>query len=114
VLIVNADLPAVVPEDLRALLTVAPPRGIALVEALDGTTNALCLPAPEVFAPLYGAGSAARFAAHAAGLGLDAIRASIPGLRDDVDTLTDLQQLKRRLGPRTQAALMQLELETVR
>ena len=39
--------------------------GLALVEAADGTTNALSLPDPSVFAPLYGPGSADRFRAHA-------------------------------------------------
>src|SRR5216684_4210639 len=54
--------------DLRALLAATPAGGVALVEALDGTTNALSLSAPEVFAPLYGRDSAARFRAHIAGL----------------------------------------------
>ena len=34
--------------------------GLALVEADDGTTNALSLPDPSVFIPLYGPGSAGR------------------------------------------------------
>jgi len=42
-----------------------------VVEARDGTTNALGLPYPEVFRPLYGPGSAARFVAHALRLALD-------------------------------------------
>ena len=65
VLIVNADVPCVVPHDLRSLLAATPAGGIALVEALDGTTNALSLPAPQVFAALYGPGSADRFVEHA-------------------------------------------------
>ena len=47
ILIVNADVPCVVPDDLRALLAATPAGGIALVEALDGTTNALGLSAPR-------------------------------------------------------------------
>ena len=43
ILVVNADLPCVVADDLRALLAAAPD-GIALAEASDGTTNALSLP----------------------------------------------------------------------
>src|SRR5882724_3940332 len=70
VLIVNADLPCVLPDDLRVLLAATPPGGIALVEALDGTTNALSLSTPEAFAPLYGPDSASRFCAHAESLGL--------------------------------------------
>src|SRR5437899_3221187 len=39
-LVVNADLPALVPDDLRALESAIPPGGLALAEAADGTTNA--------------------------------------------------------------------------
>jgi 2-phospho-L-lactate guanylyltransferase len=108
-LVVNADLPCVVPHDLRALLAATPAGGVALVEAPDGTTNALSLPAPAVFAPLYGGGSAARFRAHAESLGLEAVAVALPNLGDDVDTMDDLARLQLRVGPRTQAALWQLE-----
>jgi 2-phospho-L-lactate/phosphoenolpyruvate guanylyltransferase len=110
-LVVNADLPCAVPEDLRRLLAATPKDGIALVEALDGTTNALSLPAPSAFAPLYGPGSADRFVEHARGLGLEALRVEIPNLAEDVDTLDDLERLQLRVGPRTQAALDELERE---
>jgi 2-phospho-L-lactate guanylyltransferase len=111
VLIVNADVPCVVPHDLRSLLAATPLGGIALVEALDGTTNALSLPAPHVFAPLYGPGSGDRFLAHARGLGLEAVRAAIPNLADDVDTVEDLERLTLRAGPRTQVALSEVQQE---
>jgi 2-phospho-L-lactate guanylyltransferase len=105
ILIVNADLPCVVPADLRALLGATPAGGIALVEALDGTTNALSLPAPHVFAPLYGHDSAVRFREHADELGLEAVSAVVPNIAEDVDTLEDLERLQLRCGPRTQACL---------
>lgn len=111
VLVVNADLACAVPHDLRTLLAATPLGGLALVEAVDGTTNALSLPAPQVFAPLYGAGSAERFLGHARSLGLEAVSVAVPNLRDDVDTLADLHRLQLRVGPRTQAALMELEQE---
>jgi 2-phospho-L-lactate guanylyltransferase len=104
VLVVNADLPCVVADDLRALLDAARD-GIALADASDGTTNALSLPGPDAFAPLYGAGSAARFAEHAAVLGLAVVSVVIPNLADDVDTLDDLRRLRLRSGPRTRACL---------
>src|SRR5205807_2772191 len=113
ILIVNADVPCVVPHDLRALLAATPAGGIALVEALDGTTNALSLPSPDVFAPLYGRGSAARFRAHARELGLQAVAVAIPNLVDDVDTIDDLQRVQLRAGPRTQAALAELPAEAL-
>jgi 2-phospho-L-lactate/phosphoenolpyruvate guanylyltransferase len=105
VLVVNADVPCVVPHDLRTLAGAAELGALGLVEAEDGTTNALALPSPAAFAPLYGRGSAERFRRHAATIGLQAIAAAIPNLSDDVDTLADLEQLAYRAGPRTQAAL---------
>jgi len=95
-LVVNADLPAATPTALRRLADA----GLALVEAADGTTNALSLPDPEVFAPLYGPGSAGRFRAHA-----PFATAAIPELEVDVDSDTDLERLAGRLGPRTRALL---------
>jgi 2-phospho-L-lactate guanylyltransferase len=107
-LVVNSDLPCTVPADLRALLAATPAGGIALVEALDGTTNALSLSAADTFTPVYGRDSAARFHAHARELGLESVSVAVPNLADDVDTLEDLSRLHLRLGPRTQAALAEL------
>ncbi len=108
VLVVNADVPCVVPNDLRSLLRAAAAAGFALVEAADGTTNALGLAAPDVFAPLYGPRSADQFRSHAERLGLDAITVALPNLRDDVDTVADLRRVGLRAGPRTQAAIATL------
>lgn len=96
VLVVNADLPAATPGALAALAD----GGLALVEARDGTTNALSLPDPHVFAPLHGPGSAARFRAHAPFSTL-----AIPELEDDVDSEADLERIASKLGPRTRALL---------
>jgi len=82
--------------------------GIALVEALDGTTNALGLSAAEVFAPLYGPDSASRFRA----LPVETVAVAVPNLAEDVDTLADLERLQLRCGPRTQAALAALSAGT--
>ncbi|MBV8065346.1 MAG: 2-phospho-L-lactate guanylyltransferase [Actinobacteria bacterium] len=103
-LVVNADLPCAVPDDLRALLAAVPEHGLALVEALDGTTNALALSAPEIFEPLYGPDSASRFRA----LPVEVVSVVVPNLAEDVDTLADLQRLQLRCGPRTQARLARL------
>lgn len=105
VLVVNADVPCVVPHDLRTLAGAAELGAIGYVEAGDGTTNALALPRATLFAPLYGAGSAARFRAHAESLGIAAVSCAIPNLYDDVDTLDDLHRVGLRAGPCTQAAL---------
>src|SRR4051794_26455502 len=61
-LVVNADLPCATAGDLARLLDALPAGGIALAAAPDGTTNALALESPRLFRPLYGPGSAARFA----------------------------------------------------
>jgi len=105
ILIVNADLPCARPRDLLALLGAMPERGVAIVEAPDGTTNALALSATHLFAPVYGPGSAERFRARAERLGAAFVSADVPGLAADVDTLADLERLEGRLGPHTAAAL---------
>ena len=95
-LVVNADLPCVTADALRDLAA----SGLALVEAADGTTNALSLPDPALFTPHYGPGSAARFRAHA-----PFVTVRIPELEDDVDIASDLVRFGPRLGPRTRALL---------
>jgi 2-phospho-L-lactate guanylyltransferase (CobY/MobA/RfbA family) len=105
ILIVNADLPCARPRDLLALLGAMPGRGLAIVEAADGTTNALALSSTHLFAPVYGPGSAERFRARAERLEVPFVSADMPELADDVDTLADLERLEGRLGPHTAAAL---------
>jgi 2-phospho-L-lactate guanylyltransferase len=95
-LVVNADLPCATPAALRRLAGA----GLALVAAADGTTNALSLPDPAVFAPLYGPGSAERFRRHA-----PFATVAIPELEADVDGPEDLECLAPLLGPRTRALL---------
>jgi 2-phospho-L-lactate guanylyltransferase len=106
-LVVNADLPCATTRDLLALAGAVPEDGLALVAAADGTTNALAVAAPDVFEPLYGPGSADRFAALAISRRLDA-----PNLADDVDTLDDLARLTGRVGRHTVAVLASLHLES--
>ena len=107
--VVNADVPCVVPEDIRSLAAAVPEHGIALVEALDGTTNALGLSSADLFRPLYGPDSARRF--HA--LDVETVSVVVPNLAEDVDTMADLERLQLRCGPRTQAVLSALTTGTV-
>ncbi len=95
-LVVNADLPLVTTAALARLAAA----GLALVESADGTTNALSLPDPSLFAPLYGPGSAARFRAHA-----PFATVSIAELAEDVDTMADFERLAPLAGRRTRALL---------
>jgi 2-phospho-L-lactate/phosphoenolpyruvate guanylyltransferase len=96
-LVVNGDLPCATPRAIGRLAAA----GLVLVEAGDGTTNALSLPDPSVFEPLYGPGSAERFRAHA---GFATV--AIPELEADVDSGEDLERLVLPLGPRTRALLV--------
>ena len=104
-LVVNGDLPCVVPEDIRALDRATPEDGLSYVSARDGTTNALGLSRAGLFAPLYGRGSAARFRAHAKTHGLTVRALAIPNLAADVDALEDLERVQLHVGPRTLAVL---------
>jgi len=106
-LVVNADLPCATTRDLLALAGAIPDGGLAYAAAADGTTNALALAQEQLFEPLFGPGSAQRFASLAPSRRLDA-----PNLIDDVDTLDDLQRLGRRLRGHTKQVFAKLQLET--
>jgi len=106
-LVVNADLPCADPRDLLALAGAVSGDGIALVAAADGTTNALAFADPSLFEPVYGPGSAERFAALGRSTILDA-----PNLIDDVDTLDDLVRLEGRVGKHTRRVLVSLNLQS--
>ena len=101
----NADLPLVRPADLLALLAAVPPGGLAYAPRSGRDDERARARLARLFAPLYGAGSAARFAAHAEQLGRAAVAAPLPGLVADVDTLADLERSARGPAPRTRAAL---------
>jgi 2-phospho-L-lactate guanylyltransferase len=103
VLVVNADLPCVTARDLFALAGAVPAGGLALAPAADGTTNALALASIDVFVPVYGPGSATRFAALA-----ESRVVQSPNLMDDVDTVADLERLAGRLGAHTRTVLAAL------
>jgi 2-phospho-L-lactate guanylyltransferase len=105
-LVVNADLPCVTARDLLALAGAIPEHGLALAPAADGTTNALGLSNERLFTPLYGPGSAERYAA----LGPSRL-VEAPNLVDDVDTIDDLHRLAPRLGASTACVLATLRGE---
>jgi 2-phospho-L-lactate guanylyltransferase len=106
-LVVNADLPCATTRDLLALVGAMPDGGLALVAAADGTTNALALSDERLFEPVYGPGSAERFATLAESRRLDS-----PNLMDDVDAPDDLGRLGARLGAHTRRVLAELRRET--
>lgn len=105
VVVLNADVPCVTTSDLRALAAGAERGALTLVAAVDGTTNALAVPTPADFAPLYGPGSAARFRAHGEARGLSVVELSLRALQLDVDTEDDLDAVLDCSGTRTRALL---------
>ena len=105
--VVNADLPCVTTRDLLALIGALAEHGLALAPATDGTTNAVALADAALFEPVYGPGSAERFAALAPSMRLEA-----PNLIDDVDMPGDLARLQGRLGEHTRRVLASLRLES--
>ncbi|HEX5450023.1 MAG TPA: hypothetical protein VFW85_08205 [Gaiellaceae bacterium] len=110
-LVVNADLPCVTARDLFALAGAVPDRGLALVAAADGTTNALAFADAALFEPCYGPGSADRFVALAHVHGGRSTRVEAPNLIDDVDTLADLAHVALRLHGRTRRVFETLRAE---
>jgi 2-phospho-L-lactate/phosphoenolpyruvate guanylyltransferase len=110
VLLVPGDCPAVVPDEIEALLARAG-RGVVIVPDRHGHgTNALLIAPPDALAPSFGVGSLARHAALARAGGAEVRIARIPSLELDVDTPEDLDAL-RAAGPgrRTRAVLARLE-----
>lgn len=106
VLYLQADLPAVRPESLRAAIDAAQGRSASFVADRHRTGTALLYVARgDGFAPAFGTASAA--AHRAAGAAeLDPAHTRWPDLRCDVDTEADLAAaLRLGAGPRTVAVL---------
>ena len=102
VALVPGDCPALDPAELDALLerrSLA--RGVTLVPDRHGSgTNALVLAPPDVMAPSFGAGSRARHEQAAAAAAIPCHVEHVPTLTIDVDTLDDLEALRRVLRER--------------
>lgn len=101
----SADLPALRPHELAAAMTeVGDAGGFVCDVPGDGTTLLLASHARPL-QPRFGPGSAA---AHRAD-GLLEVRAAVPSLRRDVDTVADLVAAARLgLGARTMAVLQEI------
>jgi 2-phospho-L-lactate guanylyltransferase len=91
------DLPALRPAELDAALGGLEPGEPAYVVDADGAGTSLYTAAHDVFAPRFGAGSAAAHSVHAR-----PIDGALPGLRHDVDDLAGLRLAwALGVGPRT-------------
>ena len=106
VLVVNADLPCVVPHDLRTLAGAAELGAIGYVEAEDGTTNALALPRDGALrAALRRAAAPPASATTPTASASPAVACAIPNLATTSTRSTTSIGSASRAGPRTQAAI---------
>ncbi|MQY29678.1 2-phospho-L-lactate guanylyltransferase [Nocardia sp. RB56] len=106
-LALQADLPALHPEELIDMLVTAPAQGRAVVvdHAGEGTTALLVRDGTAPLAPLFGARSAQRHIAS----GAKDLAGDWPGLRLDVDTAADLAAAAALgVGPATTAVLREI------
>lgn len=106
----TGDLPGLRPRELSAALTAAQTAAVRgfVADAAGTGTVLLCAPVGVPLDPAFGVGSAA---AHAAS-GARALAGDWPGLRHDVDTVTDLRAaLELGPAPHTRALLRDLTAE---
>lgn len=111
-LLLPGDLPHVTAEDLASVLEVTSEPGVLLVPANDGGTIALGLHPLDVIAPQFGERSAERHRTAAAEAGAALVELSPPSMRNDIDTLADLDRVSSHLGEATTALLEHLPLGT--
>jgi len=89
--VLHGDLPNLLADDVRALITAAPTTGLAIAPDRAGSgTNGLALTPPDVIAFRFGIGSRAAHLAAAAEAGVPAVEVHRPGLAFDLDTPADL------------------------
>jgi len=105
-----ADLPALRPEELEAVLARAAPDGMSFVADADGTgTTAVIAPAPEAFRPRFGRASRRRHL-EAGAHEVDGI--DVPTMRRDVDDIGDLAAaVALGVGARTSLVVTTLGLD---
>jgi 2-phospho-L-lactate guanylyltransferase len=106
-LVLPGDVPAVTAADIDRLLALAPPRGVVVVPAIDGGTNALLLSPPDVIPPQFGPDSADRHLQAARQAGAAAASFQAASLLRDIDTVADLRWAAQAAGTgaRTRAFL---------
>lgn len=103
-LVVMADLPALGPDDIDAVL--AADADVVVAATADGGTGALLRRRGVELTTAYGPGSARRHLAAARAMGWRAARIDRPGFAVDVDVYGDLTGLRQAVvGPATGAVL---------
>jgi 2-phospho-L-lactate guanylyltransferase len=101
---VLADIPLVEPGDFKELLTIGPPvRKVVMAPSLKGGTNVLSTSPPGVIGPIYGRWSYTKHLRQAQISRLDCYSISNSRMSFDIDTVSDLAEL-RRLDPEGKTA----------
>lgn len=107
-LVVQADLPLLTPDDVRTL--VDGDHAVVVAPTADGGTSALLRRPPDVIGTAYGPGSGAAHQRLARDRGIIPHVVDLPGLRHDVDVLDDLRALSpTQVGAATAAVLRELD-----
>ena len=95
--IISADLPSLVPGEVKALIAATPAHGIAIARAENGGTNAVSMRPPALLRTQFGEPSSAGVHARSAQTrGLEHVIVDLPGLAFDVDTPEDLARIPQR------------------
>jgi 2-phospho-L-lactate guanylyltransferase len=101
---VLADIPLVEPGDFKELVSIGSAvRRVVMAPSLKGGTNVLLTSPPGVISPSYGRWSYSKHLRQAQSSGLNAYSISNSRISFDIDTMSDLMEL-RRLDPEGKTA----------
>src|SRR5207245_7211006 len=101
---VLADIPLVDPGDFKELLSIGPSvRKVVMAPSLKGGTNVMLTSPPGAISPSYGRWSYSKHLRLAQVKGVDAYSISNSRVSFDIDTMSDLMEL-RRLDPESKTA----------
>ncbi|HEY7623715.1 MAG TPA: 2-phospho-L-lactate guanylyltransferase [Candidatus Limnocylindria bacterium] len=113
--VIAADLPLLRAADLRRIAAAGRRhRAVIVPDRHRHGTNALYVRPPSALAPRFGRGS---FAAHRAAAGSSGAALVVAGVGFDVDTASDLRELRRlrrRAGPHTRGMLKKTTTKDIR
>ena len=104
--VVQADLPALTPADVDAVVAVD--GAVVIAPTRDGGTGALLRRPADCIPTAFGAGSAAAHRDLARAAGFEPFVLELPGFATDVDTWADLEIVVADAGPATRAFLGRL------
>jgi 2-phospho-L-lactate guanylyltransferase len=95
--IVLADIPLVEPGDFKELISLgSPARRVVMAPSMKGGTNVMLTSPPGVVSPGYGRWSYSKHLRRAQVNGISAYSLSNPRLSFDIDTMSDLVELRHR------------------